>query len=238
MRCEEVIESWPHRPIREMRPPWPTTCPVVRPVPPGPSVPPSLDRLWQATAPAEPAPHVWDNLWASVASSLDGSDTERSCVSCFVRFSQRIGKRFGGRPEPKPIAASPAPVGRLPPVESDRRGRLGAGRRRPLGRRVDLAFFRPTDPLGAMADCLRKTSPTAPRAWMSFAAPLPSVDIEEGHLVVILADPKNPTVVDRTPKVTVTLDGVDYSYVNLDLDWFATYNRVESLAKPDVAMKE
>jgi hypothetical protein len=67
---------------------------------------------------------------------------------------------------------------------------------------------------------------------------LPDVDIEEGHLVVIVADPKNPTVVDRTPKVKVTLDGEDYLYVNLDLDWFATYNRVESLGKPDVAMKE
>jgi len=55
---------------------------------------------------------------------------------------------------------------------------------------------------------------------------------------VILADPKNPTVVDRTPKVKVTLDGEDYLYVNLDLDWFATYNRAESLGKSDVAMKE
>ena len=55
---------------------------------------------------------------------------------------------------------------------------------------------------------------------------------------MIMVDPRNPTVVDRTPKVTVTLDGVDYSYVNLDLDWFATLNRAESLAKPDVAMKE
>jgi hypothetical protein len=88
-----------------------------------------------------------------------------------------------------------------------------------------------------------KTASVVPSPTVSLGAnfirdSLANVDIEEGHLVVILVDPKNPAVVDRTPRVTVTLDGVDYSYVNLELDWFATYNRAESLGKPDVALKD
>ena len=66
------------------------------------------------------------------------------------------------------------------------------------------------------------------------------MEIEEGHLVVILADPKNPTVVDRTPKVKVTLDGEDYLYVECLRIWIGLRHstRVESLGNPDVAMKE
>jgi hypothetical protein len=87
--------------------------------------------------------------------------------------------------------------------------------------------------------------------WRFFVAPrspqnevvasLPGVDIDEGHLVVIVADPKSPSVVDLTPKSTTA--GVFGSYVDWSgdersFDWFQVYHEVESLAKPKVAMKE
>lgn len=80
--------------------------------------------------------------------------------------------------------------------------------------------------------------PTVSPAIDPVGGSLPSVDIEEGHLVVILADRRNPTVVDRTPKVIFTLDGDDYSIANLDLDWYEIYGKAESLGKPVVALKE
>lgn len=72
---------------------------------------------------------------------------------------------------------------------------------------------------------------------------LPDVDIEAGHTVVILADPKGPSVVDRTSKGMIA--GVDREYVDWygderNFEWSQVFNEVEYLAKPkpQVAMKE
>ena len=58
---------------------------------------------------------------------------------------------------------------------------------------------------------------------------------------MILADPKSPSVVDRTPKAMTA--GVNSRYVDWygderSFDWSQVFNEVESLAKPKVAMKE
>jgi hypothetical protein len=70
---------------------------------------------------------------------------------------------------------------------------------------------------------------------------LASVDIEPGQMVVILADPNGPSVVDRTSNATA----VDVDYAHVDwygderyFDWPQVFNEVEFLAKPRVAMKE
>jgi hypothetical protein len=75
-------------------------------------------------------------------------------------------------------------------------------------------------------------------------ASLPSVDIEAGHMVVILADPNSPSVVsvvDRTPKAIIA--GVNREYVDWygderSFDWSQVFNEAEYLATPKVAMKE
>jgi hypothetical protein len=197
-----------------------------------------LDRLWQATAPAEPATRVWDNLWASVAVSLETLATKE--VTSPTLFVSSNGSANGSvaRPEPKPVHR---------PLPHSVRSRLwtaigvvGLAQAAAVLLVAGLTwrFFVPAYTPERAEIASARPLPAVPPATNVVRGSLPDVDIEEGHLVVILADPKNPTVVDRTPKVKVTLDGEDYLYVNLDLDWFATYNRVESLGKPDVAMKE
>ena len=83
-------------------------------------------------------------------------------------------------------------------------------------------------------------NPTGPGAMLTS---LPDVDIEAGHTVVILADPKGPSVVDRTSKGMIA--GVDREYVDWygderNFEWSQVFNEVEYLAKPkpQVAMKE
>lgn len=197
-----------------------------------------LDHLWQATAPAEPATRVWDNLWASVAVSLETLATKE--VTSPTLFVSSNGSANGSvaRPEPKPVHR---------PLPHSVRSRLwtaigvvGLAQAAAVLLVAGLAwrFFVPAYTPERAEIASARPSPAVPPATNVVRSSLPDVDIEEGHLVVILADPKNPTVVDRTPKVKVTLDGEDYLYVNLDLDWFATYNRAESLGKSDVAMKE
>jgi len=197
-----------------------------------------LDRLWQATGPAEPASHVWDNLWASVASSLDSSTLkEFASPTVFLSPNQSVNGSVA-KPGPK-LIHSP-----LPPSFGSRLwkaiGLVGMAQAAAVLLVAGLTwrfFIPPHSPeRGGIASA--KPSPTVPSANAFIRVSLPNVDIEEGHLVVILADPMNPTVVDRTPKVTVTLDGDDYSYANLDLDWYEILGKAESLGKPVVAMKE
>jgi hypothetical protein len=196
-----------------------------------------LDRLWQATAPAEPAPHVWDNLWASVASSLDSS-TSKEFTSPGL-FVSRNGSTHGSvtKPEPKVIERT------LPHSFGSRLwkaiGVIGLAQAAAVLLVAGLTWrflvpARSPEHGGIAATTVSRTDPPA----TDFVrVSLPDVDIEEGHVVVILADPQNPSVVDRTPKVTVTLDGDAYSYVNLDLDWYEMYGSAESLGKPVVVTR-
>jgi hypothetical protein len=197
-----------------------------------------LDRLWQATGPAEPAPHVWDNLWASVASSLDSSNfKEVASPNLFVSPNESVNGSVA-KPGPKLIHRP------LPPSFGSRLwktiGVVGLAKAAAvlLVAGLTLRFFVPPHSPEHDGIASATPSPTVPLASDFVRVSLPSVDIEEGHLVMILADPKNPTVVDRTPKVTVTLNGDDYSYANLDLDWYEFLGKAESLGKPVVAMKE
>lgn len=198
-----------------------------------------LDRLWQETAPSEPVPHVWDNLWASVASSLDISASKE--VASHTAFVSRNGSVNGSLDVPEPT-----PVHRPLPGSIGSRvwkaiGIVGLAQAAAILLVAGLAwrFFVPPHPSERDEIATKTPWPTVPSATDFVRRSLPSVDIEEGHLVVILADPRNPMVVDRTPKVIVRLvDGVDYSYANLDLSWYEIYGKAESLGKPVVAMKE
>ena len=197
-----------------------------------------LDRLWQATVPAEPALHVWDSLWANVASSLASSTPEEFASPAL--FVSRNGSTHRSVPEPEPEL-----IQRTPPSSFGSRlwkaiGVVGLAQAAAVLLVTGLTwrFLVPTHSPEHDGIASAASSRTGPPTTDFVRVSLPNVEIEEGHVVVILADPQNLAVVDRTPKVTVTLDGDDYSYVNLDLDWYLLYGKVESLGNASVAMKE
>ena len=181
-----------------------------------------LDRLWQVTQPAEPTSDVWDNLWAQVVSSLD-VQAAKGVISPAVT-SLRNGSASGTVPrfEAKPNER------RLPrPFRSGRWTAIAL---------VGLAQAAAV--LLVVGMSWRFFVPSRP-PQNEVIASLPSVDIEEGHLVMIVADPKLLSVVDLTPKTTTAgVDHVDWYGDEKYFDWFQVYHEVESLAKPTVAMKE
>jgi hypothetical protein len=181
-----------------------------------------LDRLWQVTQPAEPTSDVWDNIWAQVASSLD-VEAANGAISPAVTSlhnglasgaSLRFAAKANERPLPRPFRSRRWAAIGLVGLAQAAAILLVVG--------VSWRFFVPSRP-----------------PQNEVIASLPSVDIEEGHLVMIVADPKLLSVVDLTPKTTTAgVDHVDWYGDEKYFDWFQVYHEVESLAKPTVAMKE
>jgi hypothetical protein len=182
-----------------------------------------LDRLWQMTQPAEPTPDVWDNLWSGVISSLDVPAIKE------VVSPGEVGLRNG---------SANVSVYRSEPKSNDR-ARAASGRRR-LAAVGLLGLAQAAAVLLVVGLAWRVFIPPRP-AQNRIAMALPNVEIEEGHLVVIVADPQNLGVVDLTPK---GMAGGDRMYVDWYgderfFDWVLVYHEIESLAsKPVVAMKE
>jgi hypothetical protein len=183
-----------------------------------------LDRLWQVTQPAEPTSDVWDSVWAHVVSSLH-AQTANDIVS-----SAPATLRNGSA------------IGSMPQFEAKLR-------QRPFSRSLSLRRWATIGVIGlaqAAAVLLvvsmssRFFRPSPPRSpENNVVASLASVDIEEGQVVMIVADSKLPAVVDLTPKATTDgVDHVDWYGDEKYFDWFLVYHEVESLAKPTVAMKE
>jgi hypothetical protein len=175
-----------------------------------------LDRLWEATRPSEPTTDVWDSLWSQLTHSLERTTSQKV-------VSSRDFPNGSTSASVLDFAVKPA---ERSPTRSFR-SRLQAG----IGvvglSRVAAAFL------------------IAGLTWW-FVLPakksLPSVDIEAGHpMVVIIADPQSPSVVDHTPKgMTASADReyVDWYGDERYFDWPQVFNEVEFLAKPQVAMKE
>jgi hypothetical protein len=174
-----------------------------------------LDRLWEATRPSEPAPEVWDNLWSQLAHSLEESSSQEVASSPAFR---------NGSTSPSVLNFDVNPPERSPALSF--RSWLRAGISVVGLSRVAAAFL------------------IAGLTWW-FLLPakksLPSVDIEAGQfMVVIVADPNSPSVVDRTPKgMTASADReyVDWYGDERFFDWPQVFNEVEFLAKPQVAMQ-
>jgi len=178
-----------------------------------------LDYLWSVTQPAEPTSEMWDNVWAQVVSSLDLSTAKAAAPSALTSLQNGSAKGLALRFETEPSERRLPRTRRWAAI-----GVVGLAQAAAVLLVVGISwqFF---------------VSPRPPRN--SVAASLPSVDIEEGHLVVIVADPKSLTVNDLTPKTTTAgVDHVDWYGDERSLDWFQVYHEVESLAKPTVAMKE
>jgi hypothetical protein len=196
-----------------------------------------LDRLWNATRPAEPAPEVWDNLWLQVAHSLDSSTAQE--VAPLSRSASRNNAASTSvlEHEARPIKHFVTPPIHLRLWRSI--GVVSVARAAAVLVAAGLAlwFFIPAKQDVATLNpvVLRPTVPN------TVVAALPSVDIEAGHMVVILADPNSPSVVDRTPKAIIA--GVNREYVDWygderSFDWSQVFNEAEYLATPRFAMKE
>jgi hypothetical protein len=180
-----------------------------------------LDRLWQVTQPAEPTSGVWDNIWAQVASSLDVQAANGAISPAVTSLRNGLASgaplRFAAKPSERPLTR---------PFRSRRWTALAL---------VGLAQAAAV--LLVVGMSWRFFVPSRP-PQNELIASLPSVDIEEGHLVMIVADPKLLSVVDLTPKTTTAgVDHVDWYGDEKYFDWFQVYHEVESLAKPSVAMK-
>jgi hypothetical protein len=175
----------------------------------------ALDRLWEASRPSEPSDEVWDAVWRRVVSSLDMS------VPPGLESLERASASLNDQSAAVPSRRS---AGSLAP--SRRRGRnwvlvgwIGLAQAAAVLLAVGLAWHA-----------------SNPSKWTQLAqtgdssAAMPTVDVEEGRLVVIVipAAGEKPTVVDRTP---------ERMYLGVD-DWYLVYNAVEALANPVVAMKE
>jgi hypothetical protein len=181
-----------------------------------------LDRLWQLTQPAEPTSDVWDNVWAGVVSSLHAAKANH------VVLATPATLRYGVANGSPPWFEAKLREGPLSCIFGVRRwaaiGVIGVAQ--------------------AAAVLL-----VASMSWWFFApsrlpqdnvvASLSSVDIEEGQVVMIVADSSLPAVVDLTPMTNMAgVDHVDWYGDEKYFDWFLVYHEVESLAKPTVAMKE
>jgi hypothetical protein len=200
-----------------------------------------LDQLWDLTRPSEPAPEVWDNMWSQVALSLDNvTAQEVASPSLAVSHDHSTGtSKLGPNAKPARHSATPPIHGRF--WQSIGHARLARVAAVLLVAGLSLWFFIVSrqDVASLKPAAL---NPTGPDTVASAA--LPSVDIETGHLVVILADPNSPSVVsvvDRTPKAIIA--GVSREYVDWygderSFDWSQVFNEVESLATPKVAWKE
>jgi hypothetical protein len=200
-----------------------------------------LDRVWQVTRPAEPEPHVWDSIWASLAPLLDQSTLEA------VRSSV-------------PDADSP--------VESCRAARFDAPERRPstgsrpwkLGAAVLVGLAQAAAVLLAIGlawqphtsrqitQTAEITGQPAPTVAIHFAGP---IEIEEGRVVLIEAREQAsrmilPLCLSNLTLVPISVEGpalrvVDQTpagvFFGVD-DWYVMFNAVEGIANPVVAMKE
>jgi hypothetical protein len=171
-----------------------------------------FERLWELTRPAEPSPEVWDSVWVRVLTSLDS--TNRS------RLNGVSNQVYQGQSGPSPKVDSTAePHGHLLP----KRLWIGIGL-------VGLAQAAAV--LLAVTLTWRSSATSSPSQSRTVTAPdlasaTISLEIEEGHLVVIHWDGALGKIEDRTPQVS---DGVD--------DWLLGLNAVEGLADFSVALKE
>jgi hypothetical protein len=181
-----------------------------------------LDRLWQLTQPVEPTSGVWDNVWARVVSSLDAP-------AALDRVSPAIATLHNGSANGSPpeFDAKLSERRLTRSLQSRRWAAIGI-----VGLAQAAAVL-----LVAVISWRLFVPPRQPQN--EIVATLPSVDIEEGQVVMIVADSKLLTVVDLTPKSTTAgVDSVDWYGDEKYFDWFLVYHEVESLAKPKVAMQE
>jgi hypothetical protein len=171
-----------------------------------------LDRLWEATRPAEPSARAWDRLWSSVTAELD----RPSRPTLDGRRSVRAG-----------ALASPA----LPAAPGRRRfwrglaavGIVGLAQAAALLIAVGVAWREDTrTPLPSQP---AKIAAAAQNSQPNLGS---VIDVEEGEVVLIRDDGKRVRVDDLAAQDPS--NGVD--------EWYLFFNVLEPMARSVMAMAE
>jgi hypothetical protein len=171
-----------------------------------------LDRLWEATRPAEPSAEAWDHLWSSVTAGLDRSS--RSTVK---------GRRLVHGPT-LTLSTPLAPPGR----HRFWRGLAAVGI---VGLAQAAALLIAVGP--AWRNDVKDSSPSQPAAvaviaQVSYPSMDSVIDVEEGEVPLIRADGTRVRVDELAAQETS--NGVD--------EWYLFFNVLEPMARSVMAMAE
>jgi hypothetical protein len=185
-----------------------------------------LDQLWDATRPSEPSPEAWDSVWANIAQSLPSPTAKGESPGATFRPS-----RNGTAPK---ILTHPAPTHAANPPRIWRIGAValvGLAQAAAILVAIGLAWRGPSSgPMPRNPELVQDNTPAIPHSPSAIRVSSPvrvEADIEEGRLLVILADGPAAQVMDKTPPEMAY--GVDAMYV--------MFNVVESIANPVVASR-
>jgi hypothetical protein len=179
-----------------------------------------LDRLWEATRAPDPSPQAWENVWDRIALLLDSSTP--------MRIEQPVvpaGSRNGSSPKIWESVVHPSAASRPRRRSVAAASLLGLAQAAAVLFAISLAwqFF----PFEKFHNAKRPGAPAGNSEAVDAA--LPSVDIEEGSLVLIRSEGEKPEVLVLTSESSPF--GID--------EWLLVFNKMESLApNPVVAMKE
>jgi hypothetical protein len=191
-----------------------------------------LEKLWDATRPAEPSPQAWDVLWSSVGAHLDQPiAVERNGHGVQVAEFPRAMPERRESPEP---ALSPSRARRWRSVAAF--GMVGLAQAAALLLAIGLSWHVPVkvpDALPALAEA--------------------EVEVGEGQKVVIRSEGPKVDVVDLTaletaqhfPSIIPVLPGV-YAAVDLTspersngMDrWYLVHTEFESFSNSEIELEE
>jgi hypothetical protein len=193
-----------------------------------------LDRLWDATRPAEPSPEAWDTVWANIAQALPGAVAvhqagEDSPAPDFSPSRNGSGPKLLVHPAPVP---EPAPAGSRPRSRSWRLAAValvGLAQAAAILVALGLAWQplgRPNGPpeAGPPIDTIAPGAPSPIRV----ASPVKvDLDIQAGHLIVIRAEKTTVHMLDATPQEMNTSSDPGMVILNV----------IESASTPQVAAR-
>jgi hypothetical protein len=198
-----------------------------------------LDRLWDATRPAEPSPEAWDAVWSHVVCSLDSSTAEEVKAFSLPMVSSNGSSTKVETPVVLTRSSSHARRWNWAAISL-----IGVAQAAAILLAVALTWHQSTRaPEPAIAKVgitpAFAPEPVAP-GKMSGSLLVGAVEIEEGRVVVIRVDDSMAKVVDLTPQAASYR--LEKSLRNLESplvdDWLLMLNEVESMPNSIVAMKE
>ncbi len=188
-----------------------------------------LDRLWDATRPAEPAPEAWDAVWAHIAQALpcpvpahaDGKDSPAPDLSPSRNGS---GPKVLVHPAPAPVPDAPRPRGRS--------RRLAAvalvGLAQAAAILVALALaWQPTERRPGGPPAIEPQIAQHPTPVRSSAPVKVDLDVPTGHMIVIRVEETKALMVDATLPETNTSSDIGLFMLGV----------MESISTPQVAAR-
>jgi hypothetical protein len=182
-----------------------------------------LDQLWDATRPPEPSPEAWGTVWANIAQSLPSAAAHRESTS----RPSRNGTATKVLTYPAPThVANPPRIWRMGAAAL-----MGLAQAAAILVAIGLAWRgQPSAPKPENVRVAQDQTPSPPRAPSAIRVDSPvrvEADIEEGRLLVILADGPLPQVMDKTPaEMAYRVDSM-----------LLMFNEIESMGHPMIASR-